>query len=227
MTPDVLSRFPAFEALGSAERAALLAGAKEMVAPPGAMLMRKGEAADRLALLLDGRLKVSAAAIDGRMMTFRLVEPPELVGEVAVLDGGLRSADVSAVLRSRLLLLPAASCRAAVRNFPAVAEAMLRLLCARLRDTSDGLERLATQRLPVRLAHLLLRLGREFGRPGLGGAVQLPMRLSQEELGALVAATREAVNKQLRQWQAEGLLDMTAGRLVLRRPAALAALLEG
>ncbi len=227
MTPDPLSRFPAFATLGPAERAALLAGAKEVVAPPGTVLMRKGEAADRLALLLEGRLKVSAASVEGRLMTFRLVEPPDLVGEVAVLDGGLRSADVSAVLRSRLLLLPAAGCRAAVRAFPAVAEAMLRLVCSRLRDTSDGLERLATQRLPVRLAHLLLRLGREFGRPSAGGAVQLPMRLSQEELGAMVAATREAVNKQLRQWQGEGLLDLAGGRLVLRRPAALAALLDG
>jgi CRP-like cAMP-binding protein len=227
MTPEILSRFPAFRALGQAECAALLAGAREIVVPPGALVMAKGEAADRLALLLEGRLKVSAASVDGRMMTFRLVEPPDLVGEVAVLDGGVRSADVSAVLRSRLLLIPAADCRAAVRAFPAVAEAMLRLLCARLRDTSDGLERLATQRLPVRLAHLLLRLGREFGRPGADGAVQLPMRLSQEEVGAMVAATREAVNKQLRQWQAEGLLDIAGGRVVLRRPAALAALLEG
>ena len=79
----------------------------------------------------------------------------------------------------------------------------------------------------MRLAHLLLRLGREFGRPGADGAVLLPMRLSQEEIGAMVAATREAVNKQLKAWQAEGVLAVAGGRVVLRRPALLGALLEG
>jgi CRP-like cAMP-binding protein len=92
-----------------------------------------------------------------------------------------------------------------------------------LRDTSAGLEQLATQRVPARLAALLLRLAAEYGRPQPEGAVLLPMRLSQTELSMLIASTREAVNKQLATWREAGLLDMKAGHIVIRRPAALAA----
>ena len=221
-----LEAIPAFATLGAADHATLLRGAREIRVAGGRQIMTKGDPAESIAVLLSGQLRVSVVSLEGRAVTLRLVEPVDLVGEIGVLDGGPRTADVVALTASRLLLIPGETARAALRARPELAMAMLALLCQRLRDTSAGLERVAMQRLPARMAHLLLRLAADFGQPHPDGGITLPMRLSQTELGTLVAASREAVNKQLRLWREDALVEIAGGHIRLRRPAALAALLE-
>lgn len=217
---------PAFVGLQPLELSALLRGCREISVAANQQVMSKGEKAANIIVLLAGRLRVSALSLEGRVITFRLVEPVEMVGEIGVLDGKPRAADVVAITASRLLVLQREACLSAIAEHPAIAMAMIRLLCTRLRETSDGLERVAIQRLPSRMAHLLLRLAAEFGRPTSTGGVMLPMRLSQTEIGTLVAATREAVNKQLRLWREEEIVDIAAGHIVLLKPAELAELAE-
>ncbi len=210
-----LHGFAPFAALDAAAAAALAEGAREAVVPAGRSVMRRGESADRMALLLEGQLRVAATSADGKSLTFRVVQPVELVGEIAVLDGGPRTADVEALTRCRLLLLRGEAVRRAVARHPQVAAAFVQVLCARLRETSAGMEGLATQRLPERLEALLRRLARERAADG---ALLLP-RLSQGEIAALVGATREAVNKQLAAWRAEGVVALRGGRLAVLPPA--------
>jgi CRP-like cAMP-binding protein len=224
--PAPLLSIPAFAALTPEELAALTHGARDTRLPAGVQVMGKGEPGSSMMVLIEGRLRVSAVSLEGRALTFRLVEPVEVVGEIAALDGRPRSADVTTVTPARLLVIPREACLAAVRTHPGVAKALLVLLCTRLRETTNGLERLAMQRLPARMAHLLLRLAADYGRPAPQGGITLPMRLSQAEIGTLVHATREAVNKQLSQWRDEAVLEVRGGQIVLTRPQALVALLE-
>ncbi|MEI6160603.1 MAG: Crp/Fnr family transcriptional regulator, partial [Roseococcus sp.] len=123
--------------------------------------------------------------------------------------------------RCRLISLPRSHCVEMMERHGALGLAMMQVLCARMRDTSLGLERVATQRLASRMAHLLLKLSSEYGRPAPGG-VLLPMRLPQGEMAAMVAATREGVNKQLAGWRDAGVLGVERGRIVSRDAAALA-----
>jgi CRP-like cAMP-binding protein len=229
MKPDAqvfagaLRAIPEFAGLAEPAVAALHGTASEVRVPAGAQLIVKSDPADALMILVNGRLRVSAASVEGRSVAFRVVEPVEVVGEIAALDGGARTADVTAVQDSIAFRVPRAAWMAAMQAQPDLALATIRLVCRRLRDTSAGLERVATQRVPARLGALLLRLAGEYGRPQPDGAVLLPMRLSQTELSMLIASTREAVNKQLAAWREAGLLDVRAGYIVIRQPAALAA----
>ena len=218
-------RLKPFAAVGEAAIVALLHGAREEKIAAGGAIMRRGEPADSLCVLLDGRLRVSVTSAEGREHAFRLVEPPGIVGEVGVIDRGPRTADVVAAVPSRLVRIPSRACLAAIRNHPDLAEAMMRLLCERIRDTSRGSESLATERLESRLARFLLRLAHEYGRPH-GTGLLLPMRLSQGDIGTMVAATREAVNKQLRQWREAGIIGVDTGQIVLLAPTSLAALFD-
>ena len=211
----LLARVPYFADLPEGELAALAGQFHWHRYAAGAPVLARSEAAQALVVLVSGRLRVSAVSFEGRSVTFRIVEPIDIVGEIGVLDGQARSADVTAVTESAALLLPREACLATLRRCPEFAMGMIRLLCARLRDTSAGLERIATQRVSARLAHLLLRLAADYGRALPGGGVLVPMRLSQSELSMQVAATREAVNKQLRAWREEGVLGMQSGQIVL------------
>jgi len=99
------------------------------------------------------------------------------------------------------------------------------LLCDRLRRASAAFEDVALAPLPARLARLLLTLAGTHGVPS-GTGVRLRLRLSQRDIGAQVAATRERVNKQLRQWHDAGILADEDGQLILRQPEALRALVD-
>jgi CRP-like cAMP-binding protein len=93
----------------------------------------------------------------------------------------------------------------------------LRLLsvCARRLRALTGLtERMAFLDVPSRLARALLALARDFGVSD-GGGLRITLRLSQGELGEIVEATRESVNKHLRCWERRGILSQARGEISL------------
>jgi CRP-like cAMP-binding protein len=216
---------PFLRAVPEAPRDAFLAGGRMIEVMAGGQLMRQGEPAGPLLILLEGRLRVSVISLAGRELTFRMIAPVQPVGEVAMLDGRPRTADVLAVSTCRLLLLPRDHCQAMMARHPSLGQALIGVLCERLRDTSLGLERVATQRLASRMAHLFLKLAHDYGRQRADG-ILVPMRLSQGEIAAMVAGTREAVNKQLAEWRQGGMLAMDRGQLVIQNAAALSAACE-
>ena len=92
--------------------------------------------------------------------------------------------------------------------------------------TSLALEELALFDLPARLARVLLKMADDYGRPATGSGVRIDMKLSQRALSTLVASTRESVNKQMQAWRKDGVVDMDAGYIVLRRADDLQMLVE-
>ena len=104
---------------------------------------------------------------------------------------------------------------------PQVAIKMLEVMCDRLRQTSLLVEDLALLDLPQRMARLLVRLGASYGRK-TGGSVRIDLKLSQKDLGNLIATSRESINKQLRVWQEEELIEVDHGYITLLRPEQIA-----
>jgi CRP/FNR family transcriptional regulator, cyclic AMP receptor protein len=102
---------------------------------------------------------------------------------------------------------------------------LIAVLCERLRQTSLTLEEIALFDLPVRLARLLIKLGHDYGRTDPNG-IRVDFKLSQRDLSTLVAASRESVNKQLKVWRDEGVIDIEAGYIVLLRPEELRLFVE-
>jgi CRP-like cAMP-binding protein len=89
-----------------------------------------------------------------------------------------------------------------------------------MRKATSVCEGLALLDVPVRLARLLLQLAQEHGEPA-GSRCRIGLRLSQQELGNLIAATRESVNKHLRLWEAKGLIGTEQGWITLHDRGAL------
>ncbi len=166
-------------------------------------LRHKGDPGNQLYGILSGCLKILTTGKDGRDIVFTLMGPGEVLGEIALLDGEKRSATVVAVEPTELLSLAG-------------------VLASRVRRLSDRAEDRQTMPLPARIAKRLLSLSERHGkRPIVGGPVEV--RLSQQDLADLVGTTRESVNKQLRAWQNEGIVELGRGRVVLERPEALGA----
>ena len=171
-------------------------------------------------LVLRGRVKISIVSDEGKELIFGIVLPGECFGEIALLDGQPRSADATAIGESALFTLLRQDFIPFLERHPQVATGLLAVLCARLRGTSEFIERLAFQNTPARLARLLVKLAASHGATTPTG-IRIAHKLSQQDIGNLIATSRESVNKQLRLWRTEGLLTVEHGYITLLQPAVL------
>ncbi len=222
---DVLAATPIFAPLGRDELESLADLASERRVLKDEAVVRRGDTDASLLVLVHGRLRAGAVSAEGREVTLGLIEPGAVLGEIALLDGQPRSLDVTAMTDSLLLVVERRGFLPFLRARPDLMLRLMTLLCDRLRRSSSAFEGVALFPLAARLARLLLELSRSHGVPVAGG-VRLGLKLSQRDMSAQVAATRERVNKQLRQWHDAGLLGEQDGFLVIRRPHELKALTD-
>ena len=148
-----------------------------------------------------------------------------MFGEIGLRDAKSRSADATATEATQLLVIERRHFLPFVRRNDDLYLRLLAVLCERLRQTSSALEEMALHDLAARLARLIVKLSHDYGRPTSAGT-RIDFKMSQKDMGSLVASSRESVNKQLKHWQKSGVLDVDGGYLVLKRPQELAALLE-
>ena len=212
-----------FSNLEVAEREQLLTFGVERRFNDGQMIFQRGDAGTSMMLMLRDQVKISIVSDEGKELIFSIIPPGECFGEIALLDGQARTADAIAVGDCVLFVLARSDFIPFLERHPQVAIRLLVVLCGRVRATSDFIERLAFQNLPARLARLLLNLAATHGSTTPAG-VRIACKLSQQEIGNLIASSRESVNKQLRTWQAAGLLKIEQGTITLLQPAALSRL---
>ena len=217
-----LERVPLFESLDAEDRARLLAVSSVRRMAARKRLFRKGDLGRELFVLLRGRAKAAATTKD-RGAVFDFFEPGEVVGEIALLDGGPRTATVTTVSSCDFLVLGRDEFLALLEREPRVAIRLLAACAQRLRHTSELVEDVVFLGLPARLAKKLLQLAREYGTD-TGAGIRINLKLSQRELGELIGAARESVNRQLGHWEAGGVLRFERGYITLLRPQALASL---
>ena len=222
---DVLAATPLFAPMARPELDALADLATERRVLRDETVLRRGDADASLLVLVHGRLRAGAVSADGREVTLGMIEPGTVLGEIALLDGQPRSLDVTAMNDSLLLVVERRDFLPFLKARPDLMLRLMALLCDRLRRASAAFEGVALSPLSARLARLLLDLGASHGLPGPQG-VRIGLKLSQRDMSAQVAATRERVNKQLRFWREAGVLGEQDGHLVLLRPDALRQLLD-
>lgn len=208
-----------------AELDSIMAMAVEHRYRRGQTIFQKDDAGSAMMAVLAGRVRISTVSAEGKEMTLNVINPGEVFGEIALLDGKPRSADATAIDETTLLVLERRDFLPFVLNNQDLTARLLAILCERLRRTSVALEDIALFDLPVRLGRVLLKLGEDYGRQTDAG-LRIDMKLSQKDLSNLVAATRESINKQLRTWREAGMVTIDGGYLILTRPARLKRMVE-
>jgi CRP-like cAMP-binding protein len=217
---EALLASPLFAAMKPAELDEILKFATERRFRRGQMIFQRGDDGSSMMVVLRGRVRISTVSADGKEVTLNVINPGEVTGEIALLDGKPRSADGSAIEDTLLLVVERRHFVPFLRSNEDLYLRLLAVLCGRLRQTSLALEEIALFDLPVRLARVLLKLAGDYGRT-TGNGTRIDLKLSQRDLSNLVAASRESVNKQLRLWRESGAVDMEDGFIVLRKPAEL------
>jgi CRP-like cAMP-binding protein len=178
----------------------------------GEMLFARGDPGDRLYLIAEGRVRLATSTGEGRELSFRHATAGEILGEIAALDGGPRSAEAMALAPVVAWSLERRALRELIARQPAIAGRLIDFLCRRVRDTSDQLEAIALHPLHVRLARfLVVALGERQAAPGK--RVPLEIGFSQGELALLLGATRPKVNEAFGALEQTGAIGRTIDRV--------------
>ncbi|PWC37782.1 Crp/Fnr family transcriptional regulator [Azospirillum sp. TSO35-2] len=199
-------------------------GARLAYHPKNALIFQKGDPGSSMMAVVRGRVKICSHSLDGKELVLSIVNRGGLFGEIALLDGEPRTADAVALEETDLLVLDRSQLLPFLTAQPEVALRLLVVLCKRLRQTSEHLEDTLFLEASSRFARALQRLADAFGRPAADGSVLLDIKLSQQQLGCLVGVSRESVNKLLNEWQRNGIIALSGGRITILDGEALVAL---
>lgn len=186
-------------ALSEATRARLAKQGVPCSVDPGKLLFARGDKGDSIYVLLEGEVEVRVSNEAGRDVRIAALKPFALIGEMAVLDGGKRSADIAAIRRSRFLRISRDQALAALESEPKALLKLVAELSRRLRAADAALEDARLLDLGGRLATRLL------DEAGNGASVAL----TQTEIARRIGASREKVNRKLHEWADEGWISLS------------------
>jgi CRP-like cAMP-binding protein len=192
--------------------AELLAAGRRVLLEPGTFAHRKGDDSDGLCRVLTGRIRLCTVNDDGRELVLADLTAGAIFGEVSLFDGLHRSHDALAVQRTEILVVSRERLDVILDKRPEVARYFLRALASKLRLSLIALETAALDDMPRRLAQRLLWLSAQHA---------VALAISQADLAAMVSATRQSVNKQLKKWEREGVVGVRGGRITVHDHAAL------
>lgn len=200
---------------------ALLSHARFQHHRTGDIIFAKGSPGRSMMAVLDGSIRISSTAIGGREVVLAILHAGEIFGEIALLDGGERTADATAMTDCDILIIDHRDFIPFLEQRSDLCVRLLRILCHRLRQTDEQVEAALFERLEARVAKALIRLAADAAGDRRRPPQPVRLRVSQQELAGMVGASRESVNKQLHVWQRGGFLQLGKRLIVIPDPSAL------
>jgi CRP-like cAMP-binding protein len=213
----VLERCALFRALGERERIELAAHAQPRMFTANQPVFHLGEPGYSMMGVVVGSVRIWLPTPKGRDIILADLSAGELFGEIALLDGKARSANATALTNCELLVLERRDVLPFLERSPTACLNLMQMLCARVRRSDERMAEIAFFDLPARLARVLLRY------PAVGRGPP-KLSLSQRELAEMSGSTRENVNRCLRDWQRQGILDLKNRWTIVLKPEALHAI---
>jgi CRP/FNR family transcriptional regulator, cyclic AMP receptor protein len=221
-----LSAHPFFKGLGPELTDQVGSHAITRVVKAGTVIYAKGDPGNGLFAVITGTVQISVPSVEGKDTVFAQLAAGEIVGEIALLDGRPRTADVVAVTDCELMVINRRDFVPLMHDHPEIAFKFIDVLCERLRRTNDQVERVTFLDLPTRLAKVLI----ELAQTGKTSAEGRKISVTQRAIGQMIGVSRESTNKHLRNWEERNWVRLERGSILvvaLDKLAAVAAAGDG
>jgi CRP/FNR family cyclic AMP-dependent transcriptional regulator len=212
MDMNLLRRVPLFEALKEDDLEAIARVTITRAYDKDQVIILAEEEGDALFIIGSGQVKVSIVSEDGREVILSLLGEGAVFGELSLLDGKPRSANVVATENTELFMVRRSDFLQLVYKVPQIAVGLLAELAARLRKTDRKIEGLALLDVTSRISETLLQLADEQGQESEKG-VTLTARPTHQQLANMSGTTRETVSRVLKRLEGQGYIS-TEGRAI-------------
>ena len=218
---ELLRRVPLFAELSDSELDRVASVAIPRSYPKGVRVFHEGDSSDACYIVRLGDLRVTREHSDGRAIALATLGPGDIFGELAMLDGGSRSASVETLSAAELLALPASDVRRVIATHGDIAAKLIVAITRRLRETNERVARQSFQTVPSRVAGVLAQLIAEEAIPEDRQGVTV--RMTQADLAQLAGTSRESVSRFLATLERAGVVKVGRGRVTVVEPRRLRA----
>jgi CRP/FNR family cyclic AMP-dependent transcriptional regulator len=216
----LLGRTDLFGPLSEEDRGAVAAQMREATYGSSQLIFSRGDSAEEMHLVVEGRVRLSVLSAEGRVLSFNHANRGDIFGEIATLDGQARTADATALTQVITMTLTRASLWRLMEAKSLLAHAAVAFLCRRLRATSEQIEAIALHTIEMRLARFLLAALALRGQGEAGmQPIALDLGMSQTELGLLLGASRSKVNEAMAALEQVGAVHRSEGRVACNQRA--------
>ncbi len=204
---DILRQSRLFSTLNSETIERLISSSPPQKIANGKTLFSKGDPADAVYIVIKGEVAIEIISPQGQTVRVATLQQGAVFGELAVLDGGDRTADVRAAQDSKLLRIGCRAFQSLIEKSPAFSRAIIKDLIEKLRITNNQIEDISFKSLRSRLAALLIKLANNTGQnPAI-------LQITQSALADRLSATREKVNIHLQAIQGTKAINLQRGRI--------------
>ncbi|WP_455353371.1 Crp/Fnr family transcriptional regulator [Streptomyces sp. SYSU K217416] len=193
----------------------------------GDVLIQEGDHAQELVILHEGLVKVTARLDRDRVSLMDIRIAGDVVGEMAAMGAGPRSATVTSCGDVSATVVPRNELEPFLLSHPEASLAVNRMLCGRLRRADRLRLELGGYPVPVRLARVLVELAESYGEPKWTfrgpdwNKMRIDVNLSQSEFAALTASTTHTVHKALAQLRKDEIITTGCRQTSIRDMARL------
>ena len=205
-----LKAVPFFTSLTDRELDVVRAVAAEKTYPKNAVVLTEGEMGDSLYMIQSGKVKVFIGDQEGREMILKILGPGDFFGEMSMIDKQPRSASVTTLEASVFLVLSHSAFEKCVEKVPRVANMVMRVLATRVREADRKIGTLAMMDVYGRVASTLLELAVNDN-----GKMVVGEKLSQQDLANMVGASREMVNRILKDLAERGFISVESKSITI------------
>ncbi len=180
----------------------------------GQILCSEGDPGESLFLLEEGQLRVTQLNALGDEAVLAVVEAPAAVGELSLLDGSPRSANLTAAGPVRIRMIPRKAFISLLQEQPQIVPGLLATLAAMIRRGNARQVDLLTLDVPGRLAKWLIDRVERIG-VAVESGIALDLARSQGELAAEIGTTRSTLNRALRGFEEQGIVSIDGPRVTV------------
>ena len=191
----------------------------------GSMVFEQGATADRLFVLLQGRVKAIQSTSDGQQVTARFLKPGDPFGCVVLMAAGTYPVSALAEVDSLVASWSATLMLRFAQQYPQIAMNALQYVGAQLRDTQIRFQEAITEHIEQRIAHALLRLVGQSGRKCEEG-IEINFPISRQDIAEITGSRLFTVSRTLSKWQLNGIIKSGRRRIIVVAPHRLVMIAE-
>ncbi len=178
------------------------------------VIMFEEESGQSLFIIQKGSVKVSHISDDGKEVILTILKTGDFFGEMSLLDGKGRSANVTALGKTELLMLRRSDFLALLEDFPEISISLLRELASRIRKSDTHISSLSLQDAMGRVCTALVHVAEQTGRPR-GDSIIIPKIPVQQDFANLAGTARETISRVMAHFEQLGLIERDGHRVVI------------
>jgi CRP/FNR family transcriptional regulator len=180
------------------------------------MIFAPGDPDDQVYFLLEGTVRLYKIYGQYKEATVALLTEGDVFGELSLEETSRQNAFAEAITPARVAVVRKSVLNEVTKRCPEFALKLFFSFSERLKQFDETIESLLDREVSARLATLLSHLGDRFGEP-CGSGMVLKVRLTHQDLANMIASTREAVSKEMSEFQRTGIIETRNHRIVVNR----------